>query len=115
MTAERSGDVSQVVRAELSRLLKRQPAGAVLSGSSVLSELGVGSLDLLELADALETALQVNPFDQGTSMTDLRTVGDLCAAYEAAAGGRAPASADRDELLQSSRRRAEARRRPRTT
>src|SRR5262245_44874762 len=115
MSAEGAGDVGVVVRRELSRLLSRQPApaGSAVTDKSVLAEVGVGSLDLLELSDVLETVLQVNPFDAGVSLTDVRTVGDLCAAYRAAVEGQSARSTEVDDLLQASRKRAEARRRHR--
>jgi acyl carrier protein len=114
VASERFSDVPALVRAELSNRLRRRPADPPVSvaEADALADLGVGSLELLELADALETALEVNPFDSGVSLTEMRTVSDLCAAYQAAVSGR-PSPAD-DDLLHASRKRAEARRRPRS-
>jgi acyl carrier protein len=113
MAGERSADVRPLVRAELTHRLRRAATEplATFTDHDSLAQLGVGSLDLLELADALETSLGVSPFDRGVSLTEMRTVGDLYRAYQAAVDGR---ESDTDEeLLRSSRTRAEARRRPR--
>jgi acyl carrier protein len=107
-------ECDRAIRAEVSRRLSRQHAVApvVVTDDSSLSDLGLGSLDLLELVDELETVLKVNPFEGTVAVTEMRTVGDLCAAYRTALVGGLPATDD--DLLQSSRKRAEARRRDRT-
>ena len=101
----------EVVRSEIVRRLTRIGAADTSAPPehAVLAELGIQSLDLLELIDSLETVLGANPFEGRIALSDVRTVGDLYAAYRpdsqnAAAG---------DSLLEHSRRRAEARRRGR--
>ncbi len=106
------GATDLAVRQELARRLSRRTPdqAPVLTEDAVLADLGLGSLDLFELVDALETALAVNPFEGRLALSDVRTVGDLCAAYRSGTGGASPAHAA-DDLLERSRRRAEARRR----
>jgi acyl carrier protein len=112
--AERPADVAAIVRAELANRLRRRAGDppVAIGAADALADLGVGSLELLELADALESALAVNPFDGDVSLTEMRTVSDLCAAYQAAVDGTPPPG--NDDLLASSRKRAEARRRQRS-
>ena len=76
--------------------------------------LGLGSLDLLELVDSLETTLCANPFEQTHSLNDMRTVGDLCHAYRTALCEGAETTNSQDDILLASMRRAGARRRLRT-
>jgi acyl carrier protein len=47
----------------------------------LVDDLGLGSLDYAGLVAALEMALDVDPFASETSITSIRTVGDLCEAY----------------------------------
>jgi acyl carrier protein len=103
-----------IVRAEILRRLSRvaPDAAVVLTDDMALNDLGIGSLDLLEIIDALETSLAANPFEGRLAPSDIRTVGDLYAAYRSTTDGVAPGDAV-DDLLASSRRRAEARRRGR--
>ena len=103
-----------LVREELARRLSRIGAAspAAVSDEAVLAEIGIGSLDLLELVDALETATGSNPFEGRLALSDVRSVGDLCAAYRPAPENFAPDAAG-DALLELSRKRAEARRRGR--
>jgi len=103
-----------VVRAEILRRLSRVApvADDVLTDDMALSDLGIGSLDLLEIIDALETSLAANPFEGRLAPSDIRTVGDLYAAYRPATDGASPGDAI-DDLLASSRKRAAARRRGR--
>ena len=103
-----------VVRAEIQHRLSRVAPGTpvVLTDDMALNDLGIGSLDLLEIIDALETSLAENPFEGRLAPSDIRTVGDLYAAYRPATGGASPGDGV-DDLLASSRKRAEARRRGR--
>lgn len=108
--------IEQAVRDQIANRLKsRYGQHPALMDADTLQALGIDSLDLHELADSLETALGVNPFEQAMSVNDVRTVGDLCRAYCAAAGvhqGEPPAE---DAALLASRRRGEARRRRHTS
>jgi acyl carrier protein len=102
--------IEQAVREQIaSRLKSRYGQHPALMDAQTLQALGIDSLDLHELADSLETALGVNPFEQAMSVNDVRTVGDLCRAYCAAAGVQGQPATE-DAALLASRRRAETRR-----
>jgi len=109
-------DIERLIRQQIAQRLshKSGPALQSIEPDDVLTELGLESLDLLELADHLETALGVNPFDADVALFDMRTVSDFCGAYTAAVSqGRAGDAAAPDPLLDAARRRAELRRRQR--
>ena len=103
-------DVGRIVRAEIARRLKGDVVQPARLDNETLEALGMGSLDVMELADSLETILRVDPFDRALSLNDVRTVGDLCRAYQAALGADAQGNGHDDPLI-ASRARAEARRR----
>jgi acyl carrier protein len=104
-------DVADIVRQEIQRCVARRRATVApsLSADASLADLGLDSLDLHELAETLEDATGLNPFEQRLAVTDMHTVSDLCDAYTSATAG----SPVQDDLVESSRRRAEARRRRR--
>jgi acyl carrier protein len=121
MTADRSSrqHIKRVVCEQIVHLVERIPnnppaRSGVIHEEQSLEALGFGSLDLLELVDSLETALGVNPFEQGLSMTDVRTVGDLCGAYHRALSEGAGAPDGTDPILLASVRRGVGRRHRRT-
>ncbi|HRI64099.1 MAG TPA: acyl carrier protein [Polyangium sp.] len=49
---------------------------------ALVDGLGLKSLDLARLVAILELKLDVDPFAERVAITSIRTVGDLCAAYE---------------------------------
>jgi acyl carrier protein len=73
------------------------------------ADLGLGSLDLAQLVAVLESKLQADPFEHLVAITEMRTVGDLCRAYQRVLVGETNVSAGPDVLLVS-RKRAQARR-----
>ncbi|WP_158623297.1 hypothetical protein [Corallococcus sp. CA053C] len=73
-------------------------------------DLGLSSLDLAQLVASLEIRLKADPFQELVPITSVRTVADLCAAYERFFSGEKAAEGPSDALLES-KRRAEARRR----
>jgi acyl carrier protein len=99
--------IGHVVVAEIRKLLAGQAPDA-LDGDDRLDDLGITSLDLVDLVAALNVKLTANPFRQSVALTDVRTVADLCQAY-------LPASTDDARSaplgeLEEIRRRALARR-----
>ncbi|HEX3655659.1 MAG TPA: acyl carrier protein [Pirellulales bacterium] len=50
----------------------------------LIDDLGLKSLDLAHLVAALERRLRVDPFIKHVPITQIRTIGDLCAAYTCA-------------------------------
>ncbi|MBP7964359.1 MAG: hypothetical protein KBG20_00345 [Caldilineaceae bacterium] len=55
--------------------------------AALVDTLGLRSLDLARILAILELKLNVNPFAELVSITSVRTVGDLCAAYDKAFAG----------------------------
>jgi acyl carrier protein len=75
----------------------------------LVEDLGFRSLTMARILAILEGRLGVDPFAQNVAVTSVRTVDDLCAAYEhcLAGGGVADEAA---EAVAQGRQRAEARR-----
>lgn len=98
--------IRQGVFDEIARLLEdRGRSIAIREEMSLNGELGLSSLDLAELVALLEQRFGVDPF-RHVAITSIRTVGDLCRAYESS--GSEPGH---DPHLLEAARRAEARRR----
>ena len=54
----------------------------VEDNQSIMDDLGLTSLQFATLISFLETDLNKDPFEDGSiSVTDIRTVGELCEAY----------------------------------
>jgi acyl carrier protein len=86
-------------------LSERGKAARGLSGADVLTDdLGLSSLEVVELVTRLGAHLGLVP---NAAVTEIRTIEDLCALYRSATRPQPPAGSD---LLEHSRRRAEARR-----
>ena len=54
---------------------------SVRDDQTLVEDLGLRSLDLARIIAKLEMKLGVDPFAELVSVTSIRTVGDLCAAY----------------------------------
>lgn len=103
-------DVERVIRDEIGLLLReRHRPGAWVARDDGLEELGLASLDVVQLAVILAARLGVDPFQRSASITDVRTVGDLCRAYERALAGEVSEPLHTADLL-AHQRAAEARR-----
>jgi acyl carrier protein len=77
----------------------------------LVEDLGFRSLTMARILAILEGRLGVDPFSKTVAVTSIRTVDDLCAAYEQCLAGdaeAAPAGADTAQLDES-RQRAESR------
>jgi acyl carrier protein len=58
------------------------PIDVVEEQHAIVDDLGFRSLDVAVLIAKLEESLHVDPFSTGTStITDVRTVGDICRVY----------------------------------
>lgn len=76
--------IKQVVLEELRQVLEKLPQGMEIDADMNLnSDLGMSSLQLAELVAALEDRFGWDPFREHVPITEVRTVGDLCAAYAA--------------------------------
>jgi acyl carrier protein len=80
-------NAQESIKAEIVRLLQN-PHGETptISLTSDLVGLGLTSLMFAELLIGLEMELGVDPFQAETSIVEMRTVGDLVDAYDAALG-----------------------------
>lgn len=105
----KSWDIEQIVHEEVLLLLgaQEQPITAI-AGETRFHELGLTSLDVVNLAAVLSARLGLDPFTQRFAITDMHTVGALCQVYEQVLSGHGPAAADD---LRASQQRAQARRR----
>lgn len=86
------------------------PKSVELTNTSTLgNDLGLTSLDLAQLVASLEINLGADPFQELVPITSVRTVGDVCHAFERFFAGEQVES--EDAALLESKRRAEARKR----
>jgi acyl carrier protein len=110
LTTSGAAEIESIVHGRIRAILEDRGDGATqISGEDKLSAtLGLTSLDLAQLVAELEAALGVDPFAKLVSITAVRSVDDLVAAYRLAF---APAaSVARDDGLAEAARRARARR-----
>jgi len=100
-------DVARLVHAEILRTVEQRPGtpGALAGHELLTSGLGLTSLQVAGIAARLAEAVGADPFSS-MALTEIRTVGDLCRALEAAAAGTGTGPE-----LRSARLRAEARQR----
>jgi acyl carrier protein len=76
--AEIEGTIHRVV-ADVLRSREREVPE--IRNEDELVSLGLASLDLATIVAVLERELKADPFLEFRSITEVRTVGDLCAAY----------------------------------
>ncbi|MBI5509934.1 MAG: hypothetical protein HY903_14355 [Deltaproteobacteria bacterium] len=76
-------DVAETVRATVLEIVRRQrpEVQAVVGEQALVAELGLRSMDIAELVATLEMKLNADPFEELVAISDVKTVGDLCAAY----------------------------------
>ena len=98
-------DIVEIVRRELGELLEVD-AGDIGLEDNLNADLGVTSMQLAELVARLENDFGRDPFEK-KPITSVRTVAQLCQAYEDDADGDDDPV---DELLAMTRKRAQARR-----
>jgi acyl carrier protein len=79
-----STEIRSIVLEEIEGLLLEEGDEPVaLSGRESMAELALNSLSLARLVIQLEAAVGVDPFTDGSgAISDLRSVGDLVAAYQ---------------------------------
>jgi acyl carrier protein len=102
---------------EVVRVLEEKDVGEdsvpdVSSERRLGEDLGMSSLELAQLVARLEMKLQADPFQELVAITSVRTVADLCKAYERFFFGQEK-DAGEAEALNEGKRRAEARSRVR--
>jgi acyl carrier protein len=110
--------VEQSVHRVVLRIARqRSPdVSGVENAQRLTAELGLESMDLARIIAVLELELGADPFAGLVSITDVRTVGDLCEAYRRALsqtpGASAPPSNTTSLDRAEARRSARSRRRP---
>jgi acyl carrier protein len=81
-------DVRVAIEKEIRELLPESDSElGPLTGEEQVHELGLNSLMLARLIIQLESTLGVDPFAQGASLVDARSIDDLVRVYENALGG----------------------------
>lgn len=100
-----SQDVQQVVLVELRLILEEQgkPPHPISLEDGLDADLGLSSSDLVRLVSNLTAKLGTDPFKRSASITDIRTVGDLCRLYQTLRAGD-PGGIGIDTLLARRRR-----------
>jgi acyl carrier protein len=90
-------EVMSTVRDTITELLERSDREVpVISPSQDLMATGLTSLDLAAVIAILENRWHVDPFLEQVSITEVRTVDDLCRAYHRCLTGPASGFSDED-------------------
>jgi acyl carrier protein len=78
-------DTNQVIYGAIQRVARERSLDweNIHDRCALVDDLGFKSLDLARIIAILELQLDVDPFAEQVSITAIRTVGDLCAAYAA--------------------------------
>ena len=105
-------NVEQIVYDTILQIAQQKSADIteVNSEQKLNSDLGFSSLDLAQLVAILEMKLNADPFAKLVSITNIRTVGDLCDAYHQYFKG-SDATTEKQPSFQQSVARAQLRRR----
>jgi acyl carrier protein len=76
-------DLKQTVYKTIQRVAKSKSLEieTIHDHDALVDNLGLKSLDLARITAILELQLDADPFAELVSLTSIRTVGDLCAAY----------------------------------
>lgn len=84
-------NVRETVGAVIAEILAQNGLGLrpLQDPDSIARTLGFSSLDLAQLIATLEMELGVDPFAHGASLSEIDTVGKLCALYETYLAGQA--------------------------
>jgi acyl carrier protein len=106
-----SQPVEQVIHTEILRMLHAQEKHrpTLSPADNLQDDLGLTSSEVVQLIATLTVKLQADPFEQAMPMTAMRTVGDLCQAYQHILTAHSHDS-DASAALLASQRRAQVRR-----
>lgn len=77
------GEIEETIRRTIVELLERaaKPVPTFDADDDLMST-GLTSLDLAALVAKLERRWKIDPFLEAKTITEVRTVGDLCRAYQ---------------------------------
>jgi len=106
-----SQDIERVIHEEIFLIMEEhhESMSEISNKDKLHANLGLTSSELVQLAAILTTKLQVDPFEQSASITEICTVGELCQAYQALLCGISQESTALDALF-ASQKRAQVRR-----
>lgn len=78
-----NGEIEETIRRTIVELLERaaKPVPTFDEDDDLMST-GLTSLDLAALVAKLERRWKIDPFLEAKTITEVRTVGDLCRAYQ---------------------------------
>lgn len=76
-------NLKQIIYSTVRKVVEEESieVGEIHEDDALVDNLGLRSMDLARILAILELKLNVNPFAELVSITSIRTVGDLCAAY----------------------------------
>ena len=102
--------VKTVVHEVLANVAEEEslPESEIRGDEKLVEDLGFRSLTMARILAILEGRLGVDPFSKAVAVTSIRTVDDLCAAYEQCLAGDEGATAGADEGSQAARIRQRA-------
>ena len=103
-------DVRSLIHEVLRDVAEEEQASTdIRDDAKLVEDLGFRSLTMARILAILEGRLNVDPFSQQVAVTSIRTVNDLCTAYENCLAG-TPADDGQAAALEQSRQRAANRR-----
>jgi acyl carrier protein len=78
-----AGEIRETIHRTIAEIVARSGRKAPAFGDDdLLVDTGLASLDLAALIAKLEQVWKVDPFLEAVPITEIRTVGDLCCAYQ---------------------------------
>jgi acyl carrier protein len=78
-----AAEIEETVRHAIADVLERNDRPVKpFDGDDLLVGIGLTSLDLAALIAKLERVWKLDPFLEAVAITEMRTVGDLCRAYQ---------------------------------
>ncbi len=76
--------IRDLVTQQLLDILMESSQEQIIQADEQLRDLGINSLQLARLIVQLNCELDVDPFAQGATITDMRTISDIVTTYEKA-------------------------------
>jgi acyl carrier protein len=77
-------DITSTVISVVAEVVRRHrpDQGELHDGQALVDDLGIDSMDLAVIVATLELRTRCDPFAERVSIARVRTVGDLCRAYQ---------------------------------
>lgn len=80
-TAMITGKVTEIVRGIVKQKKNARELGDLDENMNLIGDIGLTSLDMAQLISSLELEFGVDPFSDGVTVADLRTVGNVVRVY----------------------------------